>query len=125
MTTLDENGFTEFRFFRPTATEVALAGDFNEWSCQMPMRRDAQGWWSLRLKLEAGDYRFRYVADGKWFTDYASNGVEMTKTGWNSLLVIPGLSKSGQPRHRINFGTSDTMPAWPEAIPYTTAAAVV
>ncbi len=37
-----------------------------------------------------GEYRFRYVADGVWYTDYASYGVESSKLGgWNSVLFVP------------------------------------
>lgn len=89
MTNLSHNGSVEFRFFRAGARQVALAGDFNEWAEQVPMRRDGEGWWVAELKLAPGDYRFRYVADGTWYTDFASNGVEATKTGWNSMLVVP------------------------------------
>ena len=90
MTSLHRDGSAEFRFFRPAASEVKLAGDFNDWSPALEMQRDAQGWWTLRLPLEAGEYRFRYVADGEWYTDFASNGVEVSRLGWNSILVVPG-----------------------------------
>ena len=90
MTNLGSDGSVEFRFFRAGARQVLLAGDFNEWAEQLPMHRDGNdGWWTLELKLAPGDYRFRYVADGTWYTDFASNGVEATKTGWNSMLVVP------------------------------------
>lgn len=97
MTTVSTDGSVEFRFFRPAAREVALAGDFNEWGEQVPMRRDAHGWWTIRLSLQPGDYRFRYVADGEWYTDFASNGVEVGKQGWNSLLTVPGVTTATRP----------------------------
>jgi 1,4-alpha-glucan branching enzyme len=91
MTSLGKDGSVEFRFFRPDAAGVSLAADFNEWSPRLPMRRDGHGWWTLDLQLEPGEYRFRYVADGQWYTDFASNGVEVGKHGWNSVLVVPGV----------------------------------
>jgi 1,4-alpha-glucan branching enzyme len=94
MTNLGNDGSVEFRFFRAGARHVLLAGDFNDWSEQLPMRRDGEGWWTTELKLPPGDYRFRYVADGTWYTDFASNGVEATKTGWNSMLVVPASNAS-------------------------------
>ena len=96
MTSLGRNGSVEFRFFRPDATAVALAADFNDWSPQLPMTRDDHGWWTLRLELEPGEYRFRYVADGEWYTDFASNGVEVGKLGWNSVLVVPETARAGR-----------------------------
>ena len=89
MTTLDKDGTVWFSFFRPAAREVSLAGDFNQWAKQLKLQRDANGWWTLRLALEPGEYTFHYVADGEWYTDFASNGVEATALGWNSLLVVP------------------------------------
>jgi hypothetical protein len=41
--------------------------------------------------MDPGEYRFRYWADGHWFTDYASHGVELGKHGWNSVLVVPAM----------------------------------
>ena len=96
MTSLGTDGSVEFRFFRPDAAGASLAADFNGWSSPMPMRRDALGWWILELQLEPGEYRFRYVADGQWYTDFASNGVEVSKHGWNSVLVVPGSRARGK-----------------------------
>jgi 1,4-alpha-glucan branching enzyme len=90
MTTLCKDAAgVEFRFFRPGAGEVLLAGDFSDWSPRLPMQREPYGWWTLQLTLEPGEYRFRYVADGEWYTDFASNGVEYGSHGWNSVLVVP------------------------------------
>jgi 1,4-alpha-glucan branching enzyme len=103
MTTSDKDGAVVFSFFRPAAREVSLAGDFNQWAKQLPLQRDPNGWWTLRLALEPGEYAFRYVADGEWYTDFASHGVEVTEHGWNSLLVVPerptGAEKKKQTTH--------------------------
>ena len=90
MTSVTQDGAIEFRFFRPNVRQVNLAGDFNAWSrtCT-PMRSEGEGWWRAILQLDAGDYRFRYFADGHWFTDYASNGIERGKWGTNSIVVVP------------------------------------
>ena len=69
---------------------MRVAGDFNGWSGDaLHMKPAGNGWWSVRTVLGSGEYRFRYVADGRWFTDYASNGVEFAKLGLNSLLIVP------------------------------------
>src|SRR3954462_5172556 len=96
MTSLCGTGMVEFRFFRPEAAAVTVAGDFNAWDRDaLPMRRTTDGWWHAQVALGGGEYRFRYLADGNWFTDYASNGVEKDATGWNSVLIIP------RPRERL------------------------
>ena len=90
MTIVRQDGSVEFRFFRPEARDVRVAGDFNGWSGEsLHMKPAGNGWWTARTVLGSGEYRFRYVADGRWFTDYASNGVEFAKLGLNSLLIVP------------------------------------
>ena len=79
----------EFRFFRPQASAVFLVGDFNSWrEDTLPMRRKADGYWSERLLLHEGEFRFRYLADGQWFTDYGAFGIEVGPMGTNSILRI-------------------------------------
>ena len=90
MTSVRANGEVEFRFFRAGAGEVRLAADFTKWQDEsLAMRDEGNGWWTARVRLAAGEYRFRYVADGQWFTDFASHGVELKKSIWNSVLVVP------------------------------------
>jgi 1,4-alpha-glucan branching enzyme len=90
MTTILDDGRIEFRFFRPQAHQVCLAGCFTHWQAgAIPMTSDGKGWWTLTLDLTAGDYKFRYLADGGWFTDYAAFGLEYRKNIWNSLLFVP------------------------------------
>jgi 1,4-alpha-glucan branching enzyme len=89
MTSVTEDGCVEFRFYRPRASQVSVVGEFNSWLDGVtPMRLDADGWWIASTKLSPGDYRFRYVADGVWYTDYASHGIEAGPNGWNAVLVI-------------------------------------
>ncbi len=93
MVTVSEHGYAEFRFFRPGASKVFLAGDFNDWRTdQVRMVRHQDGYWTAKLPLEAGDYKFRYVADGLWYTDFAASGVEPGDFGFDSLLRVPGRS---------------------------------
>ena len=81
-----------FSFFRPQAREVHLAGEFNRWRQRdLPMLRLDKGYWYARLKLSAGEYRFRYCADGEWFADFAAFGVEPSRFGLDSILRITDL----------------------------------
>jgi 1,4-alpha-glucan branching enzyme len=98
MTIVRQDGSVEFRFFRPEARDVRVAGDFNGWSGEsLHMKPAGNGWWTARTNLGSGEYRFRYVADGRWFTDYASNGVEFAKLGLNSLLIVPKQERATTP----------------------------
>jgi hypothetical protein len=89
MTSITTDGHIEFRFYRPGATAVSVSGDFNGWSNNaLTMEELGDGWWQAVAPLKKGEYRFRYFVDGEWFTDYAANGVEQTRFGWNSVLVV-------------------------------------
>ena len=90
MTTVTRDGVVEFRFYRPDVREVNVVGCFNGWRKDaLPMSAQGDGWWRAETRLQGGDYRFRYLADGVWYPDYASNGIEVGKTGWDSLLFVP------------------------------------
>lgn len=79
----------EFTFFRPDARQVRVVGDFNNWTTDGPtMDRDERGYWRLRMELPPGEFRFRYRADGRWYTDYAAFGVEHGPYGLNSVLLV-------------------------------------
>ena len=82
--------WVEFKFFRPQAQQVYIAGDFNRWQAnELPMARTAGGYWFARMRLPAGEFKFRYLADGEWFTDFAAFGVEPGRFGFDSVVRIP------------------------------------
>jgi len=90
MIKVDPNGEVEFEFFRPVAEQVFLAGDFNGWNTKsLPMRRTGGGYWRYRLRLAAGTYEFKYVADGEWHVDDAAFGMRRGSMGqWNSVVLV-------------------------------------
>ncbi|HSW45872.1 MAG TPA: glycoside hydrolase [Phycisphaerae bacterium] len=88
MVTQNPDGGVEFTFYRPDATRVAIAGDFNSWQPSFQMRRLDDGRWHSRLKLAPGSYQFRYCADGEWFNDYAAFGLEPGPFGLNSVARV-------------------------------------
>jgi 1,4-alpha-glucan branching enzyme len=80
----------EFRFYRPGAHRVHLAGDFNGWRAdELPMARTPEGFWQARVRLPGGTFRFRYFADGQWYTDYAAFGVEPGPYGPVGVVFVP------------------------------------
>ena len=90
MVKVNEDGYAEFHFFRPNASNVFLAGDFNQWRTdQLRMVPAGDGYWMLKLRLPAGDYKFRYVSDGAWYTDFAAFGVEPGRFGLDAVLRVP------------------------------------
>ena len=80
----------EFEFFRPGASQVHLAGDFNDWrEDSLPMTPVGNGYWTAKVRLPAGEFKFCYCADGEWFTDYAAFGVEPGRFGLDSVVRVP------------------------------------
>jgi 1,4-alpha-glucan branching enzyme len=95
MVTQLPDGFVEFRFYRPEARHVMLAGEFNGWhKSNLPMHMDKDGWWRYQLCLAPGCYQFRYVADGDWHTDYAAFGLEPGPFGLNSVVKVEPVSRT-------------------------------
>lgn len=93
MTSVTMDGVVEFRFYRPLVQQVTVVGDFNGWRKDvLPMQAQGDGWWHATAQLPGGDYRFRYLADGVWYTDFASYGIETCKQGCNSVLVVPQIN---------------------------------
>jgi 1,4-alpha-glucan branching enzyme len=83
------DGRVEFSFYRPQAHTVYLAGDFNHWRpSELLMSRQEDGYWKAWLELPPGSYRFRYCADGQWYTDFAAFGVEPGKYGFDSVVRV-------------------------------------
>jgi 1,4-alpha-glucan branching enzyme len=81
--------WAEFLFYRPNARRVHLVGDFNDWRIgELPMIREEKGYWRARMRLPAGEFKFRYCADGAWYTDFAAFGVEPGRFGMDSIVRI-------------------------------------
>lgn len=52
------------------AHEVYLSGSFNAWSpTALPMKFVDSGWMAY-VKMPAGKYWYKFIADGKWMVDY-------------------------------------------------------
>ena len=95
MVTQLPDGAVEFRFYRPGAHQVSLAGEFNGWhKTSLPMNLDHDGWWRYRISLAPGCYQFRYVADDEWHTDYAAFGLEPGPFGLNSVVRVEATTAS-------------------------------
>ncbi len=65
------------------ARRVQIAGDFNNWSpMSTPMMSSAEpGVFKMRLPLQPGRYRYRFIVDGSWMTDPNNQYVEANQFG--------------------------------------------
>jgi chromosome partitioning protein len=85
-----ESDVVVFRSHRPEASEIQIAGDFNDWMPHTtPMRRLPDGDFEARLKLPKGRYRYRLVVDGRWSHDLFNAAIETNEYGeLNSVVEI-------------------------------------
>jgi 1,4-alpha-glucan branching enzyme len=57
----------ELTFYSPQAKKVCIAGDFNNWNTKsMPLKRDRNGVWRIKLRLPRGRHEYKYFVDGEW-----------------------------------------------------------
>jgi chromosome partitioning protein len=82
------------RYRDPAASDVRIAGDFNDWVPDKGVRSliESDGGtrvWTKILQLPPGRYRYRYVVDGEWREDPDNPDVVADAPGGrNSLLVV-------------------------------------
>ncbi|MEM1446285.1 MAG: AAA family ATPase [Planctomycetota bacterium] len=79
----------------PGSTNVALAGDFNDWNpSKTPLiRNEALGVWQAVVKLPPGKYRYRLVIDGQWIQDPHNPRTETNPFGeLNNVVDVPAVT---------------------------------
>ena len=87
-----------FTYYDPTARQVYLAGDFNNWDpTALPMQRDDKGTWWVVVKLSPGRHEYKFVVDGQWTADpanpitagaYGNSVIQVDENG-NLVPVLP------------------------------------
>lgn len=75
----------------PEAKSVYVAGTFNDWRCDLtPLLAVKAGLWAVELELPPGDYEYRFVVDGYWFSDRGASETAPNPFGsHNSVLRVP------------------------------------
>ncbi|HXF96786.1 MAG TPA: glycogen-binding domain-containing protein, partial [Gemmatimonadales bacterium] len=84
-----DRGLNELRFSVPGASRVAIVGDWTAWQ-PVPMARDREGRWVIRVTLAPGVYRFNLVVDGeRWIVPEDVAAVDDGFGGKTGMLVVP------------------------------------
>ena len=87
--TTSENKSIPFDFTFPSARQVSLAGDFNNWDPKtMPMRKGADGAWHLNVALTPGRHEYRFIVDGIWQDDPAAKEKTANAMGSKNCVKI-------------------------------------
>ena len=88
-----KNGIVNVTFDLPAevqATQIALCGDFNQWSTtETKLERAGSGIWRVTVPLHTGhSYRYRYLLDGlNWENDWSADGYAPNPFGTNDSVV--------------------------------------
>lgn len=80
----------EFTFNSPEAKKVCIAGKFNNWNTSsMPMKKDKDGTWRIKVKLPPGRHEFKYFVDGAWAQNIP--GTEMVPNPYGTSNCVIGV----------------------------------
>lgn len=88
-----KNGIVNVTFDLPAAVEadeVAVCGDFNDWSTSATkLKRAKNGVWRVTVPLQTGQiYRYRYLLDGaNWENDWSADGYVQNSHGTDDSVV--------------------------------------
>ncbi len=80
-----------FAVVQPEATNVAVAGTFNQWSTSShPLARGrSSGTWTALVRLAPGEHLFMYVVDGtQWLSPPAAEGYVDDGFGERNGVVV-------------------------------------
>jgi 1,4-alpha-glucan branching enzyme len=90
---VSKNGTVIVTFDLPAAVEaeeIALCGDFNNWSTTAnQLKRVKSGVWRVSVPLQAGrSYRYRFLLDGThWENDWSADGYVQNSYGTDDSVV--------------------------------------
>lgn len=72
----------------PTARQVTLIGDFNDWDpAAYPMKRQPDGAWLLQVPLHHGHHHYQFLVDGKPTLDAKAQGIARNEKNEKVSLI--------------------------------------
>jgi 1,4-alpha-glucan branching enzyme len=85
-----------FSFDFPSADQVILMGDFNQWNPKVhPMKKDSSGMWKKTTMLYPGRYEYRFQVDGQWKNDPANHRMCLNRFGtYNNVVIVSAVQSS-------------------------------
>jgi 1,4-alpha-glucan branching enzyme len=87
-TTAAEPQEVTFRLDAPFASQVFLAGEFNDWSpTAEPMGKGDDGIWRVTVQLDPGRYEYKFVVDGTWMEDPENPDMVPDPYGGNNSVI--------------------------------------
>lgn len=78
-----------FSLRAPEATQVFVAGSFNEWNpTAKPLGLISDGTWTCTLMLDPGEHEYRFVVDGVWCDDPLAERRRPNDKGCENCLIV-------------------------------------
>jgi enterochelin esterase-like enzyme len=82
---------TPFSLHRPDARQVHLAGEMTDWGYEkIAMAKGRDGVWRASVDLPAGQWVYKFVADGDWIADPANPLSDKDGQGGRHSFVLVG-----------------------------------
>ena len=77
-----------FSYIAPGARAVHLVGDFNRWNPEKEplFNLSGRGLWQKSVRLQPGEYQYKYIIDGNWVLDPANPKTISGPLGPNSVF---------------------------------------
>ncbi|MBU0486896.1 MAG: alpha-amylase [Bacteroidetes bacterium] len=120
MKSMKEKARLKFKPGKKEITEVAIAGEMNNWNPKSsPMKKDGNSW-EASFMLNPGKYQYQVVADGKWMLDPMNrDSADNNNGGYNSVLTvgdpshkIPHIRTDNTDGYQITITSEDTIKRW-------------
>lgn len=79
-----------FLCLAPTAQQVVLVGDFNQWNpTSHPLKKQVDGSWQLAVSLSHGSHLYQFLVDGTPTNDPRAQGITRNERGERvSMLMV-------------------------------------
>jgi 1,4-alpha-glucan branching enzyme len=78
--------------FKPTmdCRDVKIAGDFTEWQngAIVMSKSSRSGEWTASVRVAPGEYQYRFMIDGNWYTDPSTERSTNPFGSDNSILRV-------------------------------------
>ena len=79
-----------FELTAPDADQVALTGDFTDWSTHgLAMKKGLNGRFRTSVRLNSGFYEYKFIVDGEWRMDPANQNTNVNSVNTlNSIMEV-------------------------------------
>ncbi len=112
----------EFRFRKPDAQSVGVAGEFNGWKAQ-PMTKGSDGTWTVKLPVPSGTHGYKFLVNSTdWLLD-PENSKRKTVDGIENSAVEISATAASPTASPLLRTTASATPASPLVSPRAGATA--